>query len=245
MDQMIISKDYVSTLPELFRERLKRTPNQLAYQQYDIASQTWTESSWQEMANEVARWQAGFAKENLQPGDRVAVMLKNSREWVVFDQAAMGMGLVTVPLYVDDRPDNVVYIINHAEIQLLFVQDPPQWQRLLATESDLGSLKRIISIKRISEDDQPDDTRLESLSDWLFGLQGELQEKESAADDMATIVYTSGQRVDPKALCYRIKIYYLMPLLRPKVMSGLMMRYFYLSCRCLTCWNVPVVITCL
>jgi len=192
MDKMIITQEYASTLPELFRERLKRSPDQVAYQQYDIASQTWTESTWQEMANEVGRWQAGFAKENLQPGDRVGVMLKNSREWVVFDQAAMGMGLVTVPLYIDDRPDNVAYIINHADIQLLFVQDEPQWHRLLDSKVDFGSLKRIISIKRISEDDEPDDARLESLSDWLFGLQGELQQKESAAEDMATIVYTSG-----------------------------------------------------
>ncbi len=192
MDKMIITQKSVSTLAELFRERLKRTPDQIAYQQYDIASQSWTESSWQEMANEVGRWQAGFAKENLQPGDRVAVMLKNSREWVVFDQAAMGMGLVTVPLYVDDRPDNVAYIINHADIQLLFLQDELQWHRLLDSKVDLGNLKRIISIKRISENDEPDDTRLESLSDWLFGLQGELQQKESKPEDMVTIVYTSG-----------------------------------------------------
>ena len=149
MDKAIITQESVSTLPELFRERLKRTPDQIAYQQYDIASQTWTESTWHEMANEVARWQAGFAKENLQPGDRVAVMLKNSREWVVFDQAAMGMGLVTVPLYIDDRPENVAYIINHADIQLLFLQDRSQWQRLLASEVDLGGLKRIISIKNL------------------------------------------------------------------------------------------------
>jgi long-chain acyl-CoA synthetase len=192
MDKTMITQESVSTLPELFRERLKRTPDEIAYQQYDIASQVWTVSTWQEMANEIGRWQAGFAKEELQPGDRVAVMLKNSREWVVFDQAAMGMGLVTVPLYVEDRPENVAYIINHADIQLLFVQDEPQWHKLLASEVDLGHLKRIISIKRISEDDEPDDTRLESLSDWLFGLQGELQHKESAPEDMVTIVYTSG-----------------------------------------------------
>jgi len=192
MEIELIQESEVNSLPGLFRERLNKTPNRNAYRQYDIASQKWTHSTWQEMANEVARWQAAFEKDGLQPGDKVAIMVKNSREWVVFDQAALGLGLVTVPLYVDDRPDNVAYIINHAEIKILFVQDRPQWHRLLKAEIDLGGLQRIISLKRISEEDEPDDSKLESLSDWLFGLTGELQTKESAPDDLASIVYTSG-----------------------------------------------------
>ncbi len=192
MDKHFVSAEQATTIPALFRARLKQSPNKIAYRQYDVARQQWATSTWQEMANEVARWQKAFEKEELQAGDKVAVMLKNSREWVVFDQAALGMGLVTVPLYVDDRPDNVAYIINHAEVKLLFVQDKPQWKRLLSSGVDLGQLKKIISIKRISEDDEPDDARLASLSDWLFGLQGELQAKESAPEDLASIVYTSG-----------------------------------------------------
>jgi len=192
MEIELIQETDVHSLPGLFRERLNKTPDSTAYRQYDIASQKWTVSSWQEMANEVARWQAAFIKDDLQPGDKVAIMVKNSREWVVFDQAALGLGLVTVPLYVDDRPDNVAYIINHAEIKILFVQDRPQWNRLLKADVDLGGLQRIISLKRISEDDEPDDSKLESLSDWVFGLTGDVQTREVNADDLASIVYTSG-----------------------------------------------------
>ncbi len=150
METKLIDAKLATTLPGLFRERLKQTPNKAAYKEYDIGSQQWTESSWQEMAYEIARWQAGFTKEKLQPGDRVAVMLRNCRDWVVFDQSALGMGLVTVPLYVEDRPDNVAYIINHAEVKLLFVEDKPQWQRLINSKVDLGGLKRIISINGIT-----------------------------------------------------------------------------------------------
>ncbi len=200
LQDFIITLEQADTLPGLFRERLSRTPDKAAYRQYDIASQEWTTSSWAEMAIEIARWQAGFVKDGLQAGDRVALMLRNSREWVVFDQAAMGMGLVTVPLYVEDRPDNVAYIINHADVKLLFVQDKPQWKRLLASDVDLGGLKRIISVTRISEDDEPDDHRLESLSDWVFGLKGELQSKEAATDELASIVYTSGTTGRPKGV---------------------------------------------
>jgi len=100
--------------------------------------------------------------------------------------------LVTVPLYVDDRPDNVAYIINHADVSILFVQDRAQWNRLLKADVDLGGLKRIISLTRISEEDRPADSKLESLSDWVFGLKGELQTRESEPHSLASIVYTSG-----------------------------------------------------
>lgn len=192
METALLKESEVHSLPGLFRARLELSPNAVAYRQYDIACQEWTQSTWKEMANEISRWQAAFDKDGLKPGDKVAIMVRNSREWVVFDQAALGLGLVTVPLYVDDRPDNVAYIINHAEVKLLFVQDKLQWQRLLQAEVHLGALKRIISLKRISEDDEPDDPHLESLSDWLFGMSGELQTKESGLDELATIVYTSG-----------------------------------------------------
>ncbi|VAW58222.1 Long-chain-fatty-acid--CoA ligase [hydrothermal vent metagenome] len=195
-----IQESEINSLPGLFRARLERTPNATAFRQYDVASQSWTASSWQEMANEVSRWQAAFDKDNLQPGDKVAIMVKNSREWIVFDQAALGLGLVSVPLYADDRPENVAYIIGHAEIKLLFVQDKSQWKRLLKADVDLGGLQRIISLKRISEEDAPDDSKLESLSDWLFGLTGDLQCKEGDIDGLATIVYTSGTTGRPKGV---------------------------------------------
>jgi len=192
MHDILIEEHEVNSLPALFRARLEKTPEAKAYRQYDVASQKWTQTSWRDMANEIARWQAAFVKDGLQAGDKVAIMVRNCREWVVFDQAALGLGLVTVPLYVDDRADNVAYIIHHAEVKLLFVQDKLQWKQLVDVDIDLGGLQRIISLKRISEDDEPDDPRLESLCDWLFGLSGELQSLESAADELASIVYTSG-----------------------------------------------------
>lgn len=192
MENELLKESEILSLPGLFRARLIKTPQAKAYRQYDVASQAWTQSSWQEMANEISRWQAAFIKDGLSVGDKVAIMVKNSREWVVFDQAALGLGLVTVPLYVEDRAENVAYIINHAEVKLLFVQDKPQWQRLINADVNLTGLKRIISLKRISEEDEPDDVKLESLSDWLFGVSGELQTRESGLDELATIVYTSG-----------------------------------------------------
>ena len=200
MSKDAITPDIADTIPALFRERLKRSPEKVAYQQYNFASKKWESSSWQQIAIEVARWQASLEKENLQAGDRVALMLKNSRDWVVFDQAALGMGLVTVPLYVEDRPDNVAYILKNSNVKILLVQDSKQWKRLLQLKIELPDLQRIISIEPIHEEDNPDDSRLASRADWLFGAKGELQAKERKSDELASIVYTSGTTGRPKGV---------------------------------------------
>ncbi|MFN2338844.1 MAG: AMP-binding protein, partial [Gammaproteobacteria bacterium] len=93
-----ITPEQAGTLAGLFRERVRRSPDTVAYRQYDVAKQAWVGSSWRDVATEVARWQQALLKEGLQPGDRVAIMLRNCREWVVCDQACAGLGLVSVPL---------------------------------------------------------------------------------------------------------------------------------------------------
>jgi long-chain acyl-CoA synthetase len=46
-------------------------------------------------------------------------MLRNCPQWLMFDQAALSLGLVVVPLYTVDRPDNVAYIVNDADVKLV------------------------------------------------------------------------------------------------------------------------------
>lgn len=195
-----ITPEEAGTISGLFRERIRRTPQKIAYRFYDIASARWSATTWKSMANEVARWQAAFQKEELQEGDRVGVMLRNSREWVVFDQAASGLGLVTVPIFAEDRPDNVAYIANHAGIKLLVVEGRRQWQRVQEVSEELKGIQRIVSVNTIEEEDKPNDARLESLTDWIFGLTGELITQEADPDTLATIVYTSGTTGRPKGV---------------------------------------------
>ena len=157
-----ITVQLAKTLPALFRERVKRTPQQVAYRYFDKTQKAWQSLTWAEMSAQVARWQTALARENLVPGDRVAIMLPNSPQWVMFDQAALGLGLVTVPLYPDDRPDNVAYIIAEAGVKLLLLEGAKSWQRLYTVRDELSSLTRIVSAQAF--DDQAfSDARLVAL----------------------------------------------------------------------------------
>jgi len=126
----IISTEIAGTLDGLMVQRVRRTPDNIAYRCFDADSKTWRDTSWREVGEEISRWQAALAAEDLLPGDRVAVHLRNSKEWVFFDQAALACGLVIVPLYTDDRPDNIAYIMTDAAVKVLLVQDAAVWKRL-------------------------------------------------------------------------------------------------------------------
>ena len=189
------------TLCDLFQARVAASPEQIAYRQFDEATDSWNSFTWSQIAAEVVRWQAALVKAALVPGDRVAVMLKNCIEWVMFDQAALALGLVVVPLYLDDRPDNAAYILNHSGAKLLLVEGKFQHKKLAEITGLATTLQHIVSLVP-SEDDLVNwSTRFVVAKDWLAAATGTpIPERHPSPDLLASVVYTSGTTGRPKGV---------------------------------------------
>lgn len=193
--------DVLGTLCGLFRARVDATPDQVAYRQFDEVNATWVSFTWSQVAAEVARWQAALVKEGLAPGDRVAVMLKNSVEWVIFDQAALALGLVTVPLYLDDRPESAAYILNHSGARLLLVEGKFQHKKLAEIAGSATTLQHIVSLVPPENGLVNWSTRFVVAADWLAAAAGTpVPERHLTSDLLASIVYTSGTTGRPKGV---------------------------------------------
>jgi long-chain acyl-CoA synthetase len=186
----IIPADVAVTLDGLFHERTRRAPERIAYRHFDEHRCEWLQLTWQEMEHEIARWQSAMAREGLQPGDRVAIMLKNSPQWVVFDQAAVGMGLVTVPLYVADRPENVAHVLEDSGAKVLLIDNATHWHPLHEACNNIGTLTRIVTLRNPPEGDN--DERLRSVEEWVPDTCGDFRHVVRNPDTLASIVYTSG-----------------------------------------------------
>ena len=192
-----ISSEVAVTIPGLFRERVRRSPEAIAYRYFDDKESLWKGSTWKEMGVEVARWQAALQKESLDKGDRVAIMAENCREWVICDQAALGLGLVLVPLYTQDRADNATYILKDCDAKLLVIGNQEQWSNLSQNPHALDTVDRVVSIEAF---DVANETKFISLQNWLNEDENGLISEESDNDELATIVYTSGTTGNPKGV---------------------------------------------
>jgi len=189
--------DDSATIADVFALRCRTSPNAPAYREFNTTSKEWQGADWREVAQRVARMREGFRREGLNLGDRVAVMLKNSIHWIVADQGALAHGLVTVPLFVDDRPDNVAFILNDADVKVILIDGEDHWKRLKTVRDQLGTLQRIVTMRPVADADEP---RLQSLADWLPQGLTNHDRPNTKGSDLATIVYTSGTTGKPKGV---------------------------------------------
>ncbi|MXY14636.1 MAG: long-chain fatty acid--CoA ligase [Proteobacteria bacterium] len=199
-DTDYIAPETAKTLPGLFYERVMRSPHSQAYGFYDDEKNAWESLTWEQVAQFAARIQEGLRSKAIVKGDRVAIMLRNCPEWVIFDVAALGLGLVTVPLYTNDRAENVAYIVQNAGIKAMLVQNSRQWRQLSQIESIRRALQCVISVAPISK--VPDhDSCLVHMQDWIdHDIDVEYQPEDLDGGKLATIIYTSGTTGRPKGV---------------------------------------------
>src|SRR5437667_6028335 len=165
------------------------TPERILYRQ--VAGGAWRDISAREIAAYAARWQAFLRAEGLAPGDRVALCLKNGIHWVAADLAALGLGLVVVPLYADDNPENVAWCLENSGARLLVAETS---RMANALQGVAASLPRVLCLAA-------DAGSGHDLVEAVLPKQTSAFEAASLEDGaLATTCYTSGPAGRPKGV---------------------------------------------
>ncbi|CAG1009344.1 long-chain acyl-CoA synthetase [Burkholderiales bacterium] len=171
--------------------RAQDAPGRAPYRHW--AAGRWADVTAREVAARAAQWQAAFRREGFAPGDRIALALRNGVQWVAIDQAALGLGLVVVPLYVDDNPDSIAWCAAHAEARLLVVDG----NRMAASLRRLGSQYALPPVVVLRADEVEGWTTAEQ---FLPAAGGEFEVLDVDPDALATICFTSGTAGRPKGV---------------------------------------------
>ena len=143
----------------------------------------------------------GLMALGLKKGDKVATVTNNRPEWNFADMGMAMTGIVHVPIYPTIGEEEYSYILEHAEIKMLFVGDKKLFEKLSPIVARLPEITHVYSFEEIEgvpyfeELLQLGESRKAELSEQLEKIKSEVD-----PEDLATIIYTSGTTGVPKGV---------------------------------------------
>ncbi len=164
------------------------------------ADGTWATSTWADYWNDVRRVGKGLMALGLQPGDAVALVGANRRDWVVSQHGINAAQGVPAPLYTTLLPDQMAYIIGNAQAKIAICDDQSQLDKLTKIADAESTLEHIVTMDDLGSSD-PRVVTLEALKQKGDSIpDADLDARLDAAqmDDTALLIYTSGTTGLPK-----------------------------------------------
>src|SRR5467141_4525845 len=188
------------TLPSRLLNAIDNLPNPRA--QLVRRDGRWEAISSQEFLRRVAGLSTALVELGVKPGDRVGLFCANRPEWHTADFAINGSGAVTVPVYFNESPDRMTYILKHCGARVVVAVGAPQLQKLLAARASLPELEQII-VADGGADVPSECLRYETL---IAGASAadissfRMRASQVLPGQLASLIYTSGTTGEPKGV---------------------------------------------
>jgi long-chain acyl-CoA synthetase len=188
------------TLPSRFLHAVDEYPSLRA--QMVRRDEHWEAISSIEFLRRVAGLANAFVELGVKPGDRVGLLAPNCPEWHTADFAINGSGAVTVPVYFNESPERMTYILNHCGAEVVFISGASQLEKFLKIRDSLKDLQQVV-VANAGESVPSDFLRYDTLIATTGGTEiaeYRMRAAQVLPEQLASLIYTSGTTGEPKGV---------------------------------------------
>ncbi|OHX64206.1 AMP-dependent synthetase/ligase [Flammeovirga pacifica] len=194
---------HTSHLVHNLRNQVQKQGNKDAAR-FRVADNLWESISWTDFGHEIDLVSKSLLANGIGVQDKVGIYAQNMPFWTVADFATQQIRGVAVSIYATSTSHQAAYIINDAQIKVLFVGDQEQYDNAIEVFDRCESLTTIVAMKK-----ELHLRHHKAGIHWIdFTEQGGKAEKEEMMqriedanmEDLVTLIYTSGTTGEPKGV---------------------------------------------
>ena len=197
----------------LIHEQAKKYGEKTALSYRDYSCNKWIPISWNTFSEKVTTVSNALVELGIRVQENIAVFSQNMPEDFYVDFGAYGIRAVTIPFFPNSSPSQIKYMVDDAEIRLIFVGEQQQYDTIIPIFPLSSTLEHLIIFDR-NVVRHPTDRFSIYFDDFLkLGLQRSHQEEVNRRtalarpEDIANILYTSGTTGVSKGVVLTHKMY--------------------------------------
>jgi len=158
----------------------------------------WVHYSTDDFMDQAGKVSRGLLAAGLVPGDKIANVSNNRPEWNILDFGMLQAGMVHVPLYPTITDDDYRYILNHAEVRMVFVSTRELYARISRIAGEIPAIIGVYTYDEVP--DAPNWSRIPAMAERVPAARVEEIKAAIRPDDLFTLIYTSGTTGFPKGV---------------------------------------------
>ena len=162
----------------------------------------WVSISWNEAGRQTNILSEFLKTIEINKGDRVSIISKNSPFWCIADLAIMKIGAITVPAYTTSNENELLYLLNHSESKLALL-DEEAYLKIKKIKKKLIFTKKFILLENLKSTENKSFFiyHKDILNKKIITNSQETNiDYKISKDDTACIIYTSGTSANPKGV---------------------------------------------
>ncbi|PJG83458.1 AMP-dependent synthetase/ligase [Caviibacterium pharyngocola] len=187
--------------------------NRIHHRSETLANQTalryhendrWQDISWAEFQRQIDEVSRALLANHIDVQDKIGIFAHNMPRWTITDIGALQIRAVTVPIYATNTAQQAEFILNDADIKILFVGDQEQFDHAMEIAAQCPQLQKIVAMKESI--DLKDHNIAYYWQDFVAtgssAQQTELNQRlaDKRLGDLFTLIYTSGTTGEPKGV---------------------------------------------